>query len=70
MENTWPVSITSPELQMSRCTNQSSVFEKIHGSSSRKATIQEIFSLTEPKLHQKGEQYMLKNGKSMQDKAV
>ncbi|XP_041966887.1 uncharacterized protein C11orf16 homolog [Alosa sapidissima] len=50
--NIWPVNITSPELQMSRRVNQSSVFKKIPGSAGRKATIQEIFSFTEPKLHQ------------------
>ncbi|XP_042561943.1 uncharacterized protein C11orf16 homolog [Clupea harengus] len=61
-----PVSIGSPELQMRRI-NQSSVFQKIPGSAGRKATIQEIFSITKPKLHQTAGHYMLEAGKTMQE---
>ncbi|KAL2093059.1 hypothetical protein ACEWY4_010371 [Coilia grayii] len=55
----WPVDICAPQLPMSGPINQSSVFEMVPGSAGRKATIKEIFSLTQPKL--------LEGGKTMQE---
>ncbi|XP_063053946.1 uncharacterized protein C11orf16 homolog [Engraulis encrasicolus] len=48
----WPLSVCSPELLPTSVPvmNQSSVFDKIPGSAGRKATIQEIFRLTQTTL--------------------
>ncbi|XP_062404197.1 uncharacterized protein C11orf16 homolog [Sardina pilchardus] len=64
--DTWPENITS-ELQRSVWANQGSVFERIPGSAGRRATVQEIFHFTQPKLHQAGGRCMLKAGETMQE---